>query len=1629
MKNKSKFKFIYIILVLLMLGGGVKLLYAANDKVNIDVSDFDDVTEVPHAHKFSVKFDEFYHWEICSICSKCKVFGQPYNESQSTEIECRRPHDRVNNNGSMYKCENGYNDTANRDTCNCGWRGNPFVIIHGRPYNYTKNGVFNTDTWLNYYSMGGYRIKDIKEITRSEFNSLGFGSNRHHGDQVYEWVDHDGDGYGWVFCGGPIYSTGNVVGTLEYILGNNGTVGGYSTGFGRNIEFDEVFILVRYIEHERSIGQTPSRSRFCRYLNNEFANGSGLYKQIINFSEINNSKHLLYGCRDKYLYRVSDSQFDRIVEEFKGYTTHTSGWGWSEMGITEPGHANSGAILYGHYTCYTSTNDHNISFSDGLYTNCDLCGGRYTGNEDYDECYWVRCEAAAKIKDGQTINCKGHNIRGRGDKVYGTVYCTYKRSGNIVQRSLRAEPNRAEGFHIKYTKQDNGTPINLNTFVENIYFANKPNMTDYTYSVYVNFEHDTNMNNGVLWNREFRVGYYFVLADTVAPQPYNYYGNKTNNDNWNIVGNGTSQSVTSVRATINVSFYDVKGHNSSTGQGYSENQLYLKVYDSDKTTLLPQGNGKTEVALSYNSGDIWTGIINITTEVNGSKNIYVQARDATGNVSDFIPMEISYLDAQGPVITASVDPNANVWSRKKTVTITGKDAFNEVKIGYSQGTMESTTVINNIGRREYIISGDYDGVRDVTFYTQDGSGNVDYKVVQIGNLDNTNPTIYTLDPESATHDRLRINVIADDETTNGKWNGSGIRKMYMSENSDMSNAIEHTGNNMLSFDINKTGEYYFRGIDGVDLISNIKKLTVNSWLEDTNRRPEEMPIVGNKSQYIQVDDGIGLDHPGFTIQDTVKTVDEDGNVIFDTYYRRNRYDIEYVGNRQTKGETYVQHIMWGQDFTVLDNKFERVYKYNLKAEDDSRLDGDTTQELEAEIEGGITQLVETWKFQNWYFDNKKDSNRLESRTYLPGEVIDTDDKHLTLKDGDVLVFSVQWDPGKVTLPNVKRIGSDFIGWFNKEQIIGSTVLEARMLGKNETLTLDDLERRHIQDYDSNKEFTLYAWYNKKPIFVNIYDGVFFEGQKVTYTDLLELIGVWDYDDNYQELQLDNINLHFDNLIEIVDNDIKTDKEELDYLIEELKDSEDESLTDDIKELREHLKELFEERNEIQKARRKATQEVKVRVLEPRIAKIEYGAKEDEDYYDTRFGYEEVDYHTSKMSSNDLYEAKTPEEAGISYTDELLNTSTDKIGLVRITYQVHDKGIWYTDWSALDNEDDGQYEGLGDDFEHSDTAGAQIFIPNSDITLEYTRVCEIDFNYNPLLNLQNVLEYSEFDFDKDLSKYLLSKQVLRDSEDLQDNIPWWSKKTGDVLHKDINEQTQKKLQDSIIISGISEITLNGTFEYEHPDEAAQFKMEYTSPEGDGKGIKLDSGLYDKSNIVKEIGDFQGNNEAYGNVTKNDIWMNITSIGITYDGYDQFGKCASNKVTNDRKVDEHYKVNTDQRPIGYIPKYNSGFNVDESSVDYDLRIYQTLFERTVYLVLVNIDNDSSLAYARSKDKVRYINDKYLFKLKDSYWGTTGLEDITKIMDKAKFPGDNYSDYEGNYTSKKGTDIRVNVKDYTE
>ena len=49
---------------------------------------------------------------------------------------------------------------------------------------------------------------------------------------------------------------------------------------------------------------------------------------------------------------------------------------------------------------------------------------------------------------------------------------------------------------------------------------------------------------------------------------------------------------------------------------------------------------------------------------------------------------------------------------------------------------------------------------------------------------------------------------------------------------------------------------------------------------------------------------------------------------------------------------------------------------------------------------------------------------------------------------------------------------------------------------------------------------------------------------VSYNDLLELVGIWDYDDNYQEIVQDKINKYFNNLKEEVDNDIEDINKEI-----------------------------------------------------------------------------------------------------------------------------------------------------------------------------------------------------------------------------------------------------------------------------------------------------------------------------------------------------------------------------------------------------------------------------------------------------------------------------------------------------
>ena len=262
------------------------------------------------------------------------------------------------------------------------------------------------------------KLDDLLQISKQEFedNKALFASVPCISQTGLTWTDDDGDGLGWVFCGGIVVKFEATKGTIELITGSEGDC-------GRKAPFDENFVLAQYINSASS----PSRMGFVEYL-----------KARIN-SKGKPEKHLLYGYDNKYQNKVTDEQFSRLIKEFSGYRLHKQSYGWGGMDICHSGHYTDGNSVYGTYGCYDSSNDHYTSWSDGIKTDCDICEGHTTGNEAYEAETWYRCKACHNLSEGQTVRCSGHSIYGR--EFLGNVYDTFtKKNGKYYRVKVEAEP-------------------------------------------------------------------------------------------------------------------------------------------------------------------------------------------------------------------------------------------------------------------------------------------------------------------------------------------------------------------------------------------------------------------------------------------------------------------------------------------------------------------------------------------------------------------------------------------------------------------------------------------------------------------------------------------------------------------------------------------------------------------------------------------------------------------------------------------------------------------------------------------------------------------------------------------------------------------------------------------------------------------------------------------------------------------------------------------------------------------------------------------------------------------------------------------------------------------------------------
>ena len=175
-------------------------------------------------------------------------------------------------------------------------------------------------------------------------------------------------------------------------------------------------------------------------------------------------------------------------------------------------------------------------------------------------------------------------------------------------------------------------------------------------------------------------------------------------------------------------------------------------------------------------------------------------------------------------------------------------------------------------------------------------------------------------------------------------------------------------------------------------------------------------------------------------------------------------------------------------------------------------------------------------------------------------------------DGFVREYSnldlyADWKEIDLELPQLYKPGYEFLGWFTTPQEVtnnrsgndgsydgdtssdavfdntvgdGEDYLESGNGNKyNDVVTYDEWEklwagggynptlygtdgyerdrtfREEVVNMDNSSNCVkLYAWFNRRPIYSDLYEGLFFEGQDVSYEDLTRLVGVFDYEDDY-----------------------------------------------------------------------------------------------------------------------------------------------------------------------------------------------------------------------------------------------------------------------------------------------------------------------------------------------------------------------------------------------------------------------------------------------------------------------------------------------------------------------------------
>lgn len=272
---------------------------------------------------------------------------------------------------------------------------------------------------------------------------------------------------------------------------------------------------------------------------------------------------------------------------------------------------------------------------------------------------------------------------------------------------------------------------------------------------------------------------------------------------------------------------DVVQTNQKTSNGWATIKQ-LTVSGTENLSSIVNFNIKDVNGVIQYSGaaDVVNGKYNIDitpaieAPASGSK-FTLTVSDMVGNTStkDFM---VYKTDSKGPTITSSTDWSGT-WTQSKKVVITATDyGSGSVSIGLDNVDdvkEASVSTVNNtkVYTRIYNFNTEDYGTTDHVLMFKDGLGNVYNTTLKTGRIDNTAPTINSVNT-TYKDNTANITINATDPKDSKNRNGSGIASYGYSKSNSSSTATWQTSN---KFTIKDNYTYYFWVKDTAGNISTV----------------------------------------------------------------------------------------------------------------------------------------------------------------------------------------------------------------------------------------------------------------------------------------------------------------------------------------------------------------------------------------------------------------------------------------------------------------------------------------------------------------------------------------------------------------------------------------------------------------------------------------------------------------------------------------------------------------------------------------------------------------------------------------------------------------------------------------